>query len=339
MGSASANGASESESEARANVNAAASQQKKRSFEDDYEAGIRRITSLQQKGKKQLKLSDSKDKLLAKHERTVAAIDKAKTLQDLCSVGKISTTQLLEAAMNPEKDFDMSKIRETAKSNAANNHMKDKNARQKNMDDMWSTGKANYKLVTDAKCDPFNDTQQHQAPAVREGYLHVPIIDIENDANVITCFQAISHNMNDVGETPLDQAYNAVAKNMAMFQLACLTNCYRDIHKELDTETTLHGALFKLASKAGFKQAKSESYFKAMVLASETYHKLANTFHLLRYATISISTWKQQFRTIEADLYGQGVENRQWRAMLLRADENENKDIAESRIDNFLAQK
>lgn len=317
---------------------ASANAQRKPTIEEASAAGHERITSSKQRGKKPLKPSDpEEDRLLKKHRRSVSAINNANTLQDVIRLGKISALQLLETTLNQEADFDMTKARQIAESNAHDHYDKDKEAHQKIMDDLCTSAETNYKLVTDGQCDPFHETpQEHQAAPAGHGSLKELITAVQNDQDVKRWFQAISQNMNKIKESLLvHKARTTVLQNLAMIQLALLALRYREIHKESDQDMTMHAGLFKLAKEAGFKQATSEKYFKALVYASEAYLKLQNTFHMLKYATISIGTWKDNHRTIMADLYGQGEKNVQWRAMLVKTNKDEN-DVAQRRIDDFL---
>lgn len=327
--SASASEASESANEALALASANAAAQQQKGLAARRAAAANRMAA--KPGKKKLKPSESKDRHLAKHEKEVAKISMA-SFSVLITM--ISLAQLVKAANITESNFDISKLRELAMTNANINYEKKKNNHWKIIKDMAKSGEANYKLVVDGKCDPFNNEQQPQAP-FGLGYWSMPVTDVQNDADVKACLIAISHNMN-VKETSVHKAYSAIMSNMAMMQLAHVTLSYRKIHNDLNTDATLHGSLFKLAKEAGF-EAHSESYFKSIVLASEAYYELATTFHLLRYATIAISTWRSEFRMIRAALCD--AKNDDLHVLLVSADVNENEDDAQRRIDNFLAQK
>ena len=322
--SASASEASESANEAHASANAAAQQQK--GLAERREAAANRIDA--ERAKKHPKPNVPKDRLLANHEKEVAKI---KTASIGVLITMISLAQLMQAAIITEKDLDISRLRELVITNAKNDYETKKNNHRKIIKDMSDSGKANYKLVVEGNCDPFNKDKQLQIPAFSSGYKNVPLT-VQNDDDVKACFEAIAHNMN-VKETSVHRAYSAVMSNMAMLQLAHVTLTYRKIHSNLNTDKALHGSLFKLAKEAGF-EVRSESYLKSIVLASETYYDLATTFHTLRYATITISTWRSEFRTIRAALCDS--KNDDLHVLLVTADENENEDISEKRIVDFL---
>jgi len=296
------------------------------------EAAANRMAA--ERGKKKLKPNEPKDRQLAKHEKEVAKI---KTASIGVLITMISITQLLQAANIAEKDLDISKLQAFAITNASNDYEKKKNNHLKTMKNMSISGQANYKLVVEGNCDPFNTETERQAPAFSLGYMNLPVEAIQNDDDVAACLIAISHNMN-VKETSVHKAYSALMSNMAMIHLAHVTLSYRKIHNDLNTDATLHGSLFKLAKEAGFEEY-SKSYFKSIVLASEAYYELATTFHMLRYATITLSTWRSEFRMIRAVLCDKDAKNDKFRDLLVTADENENENIAQKRIDDFLAQK
>ncbi len=244
----------------------------------------------------------AKDRLIELSERRIKAI-KAVKVDDVVVLVKLvdddqmadvleelgvvfAATELLRAKALAKEEERLEKSREAFETVCAN---------------MLSSAKENYELLKLHACNPYAGQASPNVGAMLVAIDDATIEATEVDANVKLHYGTIDNNMKIAkADSAQLKAYHAALYNRSMIQLAQLFQRYRGIHKG-KSDDALHKSFHKLVTEESGK-AKSASYLKGKVTGALSFSELANTFHALRYASLTVTIWRDNYVALTAEL-------------------------------------